>query len=287
MIKDEIAFSDSSLSMVQDRTGGVLLSFPAAEVLGFHCISGISGFDSENFSYRHRFQDLWTITATISGKGQVNIMGRDFHAVPGTIYVIPPGMYFHEKNTNNCLWGFACLLLHFKDGIFSLPFKKGKAFHLSGCFSILSKIKETVRMLHYRPSGFEIQVLGETLSLIGLIQERSSGSNTKPISETMLKASKIITRDLTKPTDISSLAEECCVSNSLLAHRFKKEFGYSPMKFARKERIRAAKELLLCGHSIGETASHLGFKSQFHLSRLFSKIEGISPSDFKKMYERH
>jgi len=60
----------------------------------------------------------------------------------------------------------------------------------------------------------------------------------------------------------------------------------SPMMYARKERVRAAKEVILAGASVDEAASRLGFKSPFHLSRIFTEIEGKPPIYFKKLSRR-
>lgn len=44
--------------------------------------------------------------------------------------------------------------------------------------------------------------------------------------------------------------------------------------------VRHAKDLLISGKSVTETAYALGFDFPSHLSRLFSRIEGITPSAY-------
>jgi AraC-like DNA-binding protein len=147
----------------------------------------------------------------------------------------------------------------------------------------MGKMKEIVRLLHFRPHGFEMQVLGGTVMLIGAITELPVGIASMSVSDTVTKAVGIIRQNIRKPVDIPFLARECHVSISLLAHRFKGEMGCSPMQFARRERVIAAKELFLSGRTVGEASSQLGFKNPFHLSRLFSQIEGVSPMSFRKL----
>lgn len=278
----KILYSDHSVSTVKERMGGSLSSSPAASSLGFECISGISGFEMEKFQFKHCLPDVWTIVAIVSGEGHVKCINQDIQASPGIVYVIPPGIPFHERNTRNCEWGFVCLLLRLKKGSLPPPFRQNKPLHVDGGFNIVAKMKEIVRALHFRPNGFEMQVLGGTVMLIGTITQLSVGTSSISVSNSVAKAVEIIRLNVKTPVDIPALARECHISVSLLGHHFKKEMGCSPMQFARRERIIAAKELFLSGCTVGETASQLGFKSPFHLSRLFSQIEGVSPMSFRK-----
>jgi AraC-like DNA-binding protein len=58
------------------------------------------------------------------------------------------------------------------------------------------------------------------------------------------------------------------------------------MQYIRRERVEMAKELLLFGYNVNEAATKLGFKTPFHLSRIFSQIEGKSPIYFRKLARR-
>lgn len=262
--------------------GGSLNSYPEASSLGFECISAVSGFEVENFQFKHCLPDVWTIVAIVSGEGKIKCINQDIHAIPGIVYVIPPGIAFHERNTGNSEWGFACLLLHLKKGTLPPPFRQNKPFYVNGGFNIVGKIKEIVRALHFRPNGFERQVLGGTVMLIGTIMELSVGISSMSLSGSVANAVEIIRQNIRNPVNIPVIARKCHISVSLLGHRFKKDMGCSPMQFSRRERIIAAKELFLSGYTVNEAASQLGFKSPFHLSRLFSQIEGVSPMSFRK-----
>ncbi len=279
----DIRHFDHSINSVMRKMGGSLGAYAPARALGFECISALSGFEAEVFHFRHRIKDSWAIVATVSGEGNVKCPGLAISAKPGSVYIVPPGIPFEEKNTGGCAWGFACLLLRLKEGARAMPFSKKKAFCVDGGYELVGKMKEVAKCLHFRIPGFEMRALGETLAAIGILKGLTSGASSGGMSETAAKAVAAIRQGLKSPLDVPRLAARCGVSVSSLAHQFKKEIGCSPMRFQRKERIIAAKELFLAGCNIGEAASRLGFKTPFHLSRLFKQAEGITPMEFRKM----
>ena len=67
---------------------------------------------------------------------------------------------------------------------------------------------------------------------------------------------------------------------------FKKETGQNFMDYLTELRISKAKELL-CGEelSVQDVAEQVGYRDLKYFSRLFKKNAGISPSDYKKMYQ--
>lgn len=77
---------------------------------------------------------------------------------------------------------------------------------------------------------------------------------------------------------ITALAKQTGYSASFIHHRFKKDFGMSPAKYIIGRKMKIARQKLLEGKSVSETASELGFYDQFHFSKAFKKHFGHSPS---------
>ena len=67
---------------------------------------------------------------------------------------------------------------------------------------------------------------------------------------------------------------------------FKKETGQNFMDYLTELRISKAKELL-CGEelSVQDVAEQVGYRDLKYFSRLFKKLTGVSPSDYKKLYK--
>lgn len=84
----------------------------------------------------------------------------------------------------------------------------------------------------------------------------------------------------------SHLAAVAYVSESHLRLLFRKAFGNSPMEYVLKARIKHARELLLDSeNSLGEIARRVGFDNTSKFSRHFSKLEGLSPRDYRKQFQ--
>ena len=70
-----------------------------------------------------------------------------------------------------------------------------------------------------------------------------------------------------------------------LSRRFKQHFGTTINSYLQQCRITHAKRLLRFSRlSIEEIASTCGIEDPNYFSRLFKKIEGISPGDFRRSW---
>lgn len=77
-------------------------------------------------------------------------------------------------------------------------------------------------------------------------------------------------------------ANNLCVAPNYLGDLIRQETGDSAIHFIGRNIIRRAKDMLMSGKSITETAYFLGFDYPSHLSRLFNRMEGIAPSAYIK-----
>jgi len=82
---------------------------------------------------------------------------------------------------------------------------------------------------------------------------------------------------------LTQLAENAGLSVSQFSLVFKKKTSRSPIDYYTNLRIQNACQLLdFTGMNIKEVASQLDFDDQFYFSRLFKKIMGMSPMEYKK-----
>lgn len=84
-----------------------------------------------------------------------------------------------------------------------------------------------------------------------------------------------------QPT-VKECAARMCISPNYLGDLIRQETEESAIRFINRYIVGKAKSLLVEGNSIASAAYALGFNYPAHLTRLFSRIEGITPTDFLK-----
>jgi AraC-like DNA-binding protein len=87
---------------------------------------------------------------------------------------------------------------------------------------------------------------------------------------------------LSTPGSLAALARSLNVSVSTLCHRYRAETGVAPMQSRLAMRIELAKNLLLKGHGMKIVASEAGFCDEYHLSKTFKQMTGLSPRRFRQ-----
>lgn len=84
---------------------------------------------------------------------------------------------------------------------------------------------------------------------------------------------------------IEDLSKFCHCSVSYLSHIFKKRTSVSINTYINKVRIERSKNYLInSGETIAEIAINTGFNDPNYYSRVFTKIIGISPTEFRKRF---
>lgn len=90
-------------------------------------------------------------------------------------------------------------------------------------------------------------------------------------------------RELSNPDlDVEMIADELCVSRSVLYRRIKSLTGLSPNDCVRDYRLKRAVELMDSGESLSDVSEHCGFSSYSYFSKSFKQHFGMSPKDWLK-----
>lgn len=91
-----------------------------------------------------------------------------------------------------------------------------------------------------------------------------------------------INENLSDNLELSVLAEVAGVNLYHFARAFKQSTGESPHQYVLRRRIEQAKELLRHPQlSVIEASARTGFVDQSHFSKVFRRIVGIAPSEFR------
>lgn len=90
-------------------------------------------------------------------------------------------------------------------------------------------------------------------------------------------------QNYTRPVSRWEIAEAVGVSEDYLSRVFARELSISPWDYLNRYRVLQSRHLLEhTTESIGSIARQVGFKDQAYFSRVFHKITGVSPQEFRE-----
>lgn len=131
---------------------------------------------------------------------------------------------------------------------------------------------------------YSITVLFHFLGSLKFINAfRSSLSDRQSKRDMIEEAIHFMRENLQRQIKLEEIAAYTNYSVSHFSILFKQKTGYSPLNYFNQLRIQAA-----CHHldfsdmQINQIAMMTGFEDQFYFSRIFSKIMGMSPKEYRK-----
>ena len=101
--------------------------------------------------------------------------------------------------------------------------------------------------------------------------------------DSVIKIINYINDNYSSDISLEELCEIASISRHYLSTLFKKETGKTPWDFLTETRINNACSLIKSGsYRNYEIASMVGYENQGYFSRMFKKITGVSPSEYKR-----
>ena len=112
-------------------------------------------------------------------------------------------------------------------------------------------------------------------------------ASTKALSPTTQQAVKYFHRHFASPLPLRDYAAKLGMTHSGFCHLFTREMKRPPSAYLQALRLNTAKELLLSTvYSVGEIAAQVGYSDPLYFSRLFTRREGISPTEYRKRSQK-
>lgn len=135
----------------------------------------------------------------------------------------------------------------------------------------------------------DMKIFEKLTSLLTLLMEESwhpeSSRNNAPKKQNLQHIKEYLDQHYTEKISLDELAERFFINKFYLTRIFKEQFGTSINNYLLKIRITHAKQLLrFTDQTIETISSECGIKDANYFSRMFKKIEGISPGEFRRMW---
>ncbi|WP_123041078.1 AraC family transcriptional regulator [Cohnella candidum] len=258
-------------------------------------VSDIGYFPQARFHYRERHEgcDSHIFIYCVEGEGWIEWNGGDRQVRIGNrqLAVIPAGTpHRYGADTDN---PWTIYWFHLKgdhatqliraygmdSGPLSLPLGTHAQWleHFEQCFALLTdKTYSLPGQIHVS------QTVRHLLSAIGI----SAGISTKDKKREryLEQAIRYMTDRLNDSVTLPELSKHTGLSKQHLNYLFKKETGCPPVDyFLRMKMQRAGQMLDLTDLSVKEVCGAVGISDPYYFSRLFKKMMGVSPTEYRSI----
>jgi len=232
--------------------------------------------------------DDYLLIYCIDGAGQLQLPERTVTVEPGHLLLLPKGLpHAYRANEDN---PWTLYWVHFdgsdaEEFCRNLPLDRNLPLQQVGRNPKL--IADLDSLLQVRRSGYQLRPLLHTanqlrqiLSYLALL--RTSGGN--PQGFDLERVHSHMQANLHQQLDLDSLAALVNLSKYHFAKRYKGLTGTSAINHFINLKIEHACQLLdISGQSVSEIGYAVGYDDAYYFSRIFKKVMGISPTEYRKM----
>ncbi len=149
----------------------------------------------------------------------------------------------------------------------------------------LARFDELTEIWSRMRTGYRMNAKARLLSLLADFLTESMTQSVDPGAyHRTLPAKRMIETRYHEPLSISQMAEACGMCEGSFRRVFSAVYSQSPVQYLLNLRIEKAKELLLLGLPLGETAQKTGFADVNYFIRYFRKMTGMTPGQFRRRY---
>ncbi|PJI07581.1 MULTISPECIES: AraC family transcriptional regulator [Clostridium] len=226
------------------------------------------------------------------GNGNIIIQNRKYKAREGVIFYIPADtLQSIESDFKNHLY-FISIHFSFVNVLFSnnkwdiknrtkiLPLSSMQ--EVKDCYEINYLFRRLTDSWNEKLPSYEFvtKVLLEQL-IFQIYQNEKKENHNYSVTLKVENIIKYMRENMKNKLTLTELADRVKLSPAYLSRAFKSSTGYTVIGLFNKIKIDKAKELMIEGNKkVKDIAHEVGFNDEFYFSRIFKKVEGISPSEF-------
>ena len=263
----------------------------------------LSDVSETSFSlHTHDFHELVII---LKGTGIQEINTEAYSLIAGDVFVLKGSDMHGYRNSKNLLYYNIAydprLLAAYDKGIRDLPgyfalfllepiFRKQHNFqsklHLSTKDLIYASELTSLLYKEYtqRVPGFQAMLVNYFIQLVVFLSRKYSEQQSPVTNSFMPLADTIayIEQNFTSDISLNSLAERSDMSVNHFLRVFRSTFNLTPVNYINQLKIKKACELMVdSGKTMTCIAFESGFSDSNYFSRLFKKIMGMTPTEYR------
>ncbi|OGF50203.1 MAG: hypothetical protein A2231_01840 [Candidatus Firestonebacteria bacterium RIFOXYA2_FULL_40_8] len=239
--------------------------------------------------------DNYTISYIQEGKAIIKIGKKRFKAEKGCIFIYKPHQIYGGESVKNYHYQTISIQVDFADEEFhhkaiKSGWKDINYFPPEDNWKMRKVLDVLVKEAEKKDKN-PLLIKNYLMELFAVINEyienklkskKGKKKGNSLMAETCLKAKAFMENNCGRRLLIRDIASEVSLSPFRFAHIFKEYAGVAPVEYLIKTRIDKAKKLLKTTEkTVSEIADASGFSDQNYFTRIFKKLEKITPSEYR------
>lgn len=232
----------------------------------------------------------------VGGKGLVGIEDKEYDVKKGMLFYFNPGLeHFLETDKEDPMhfygvhFDFAHLIIN-ESSCWNV--REGECLpielvtQINNSYILVDIFKKLNTYWKNKLPGYQLICRALLQQFIFEVLEDSRAKKFNHSTYTRIeKIVDYIHRNFQEKITLEELSELSELTPTYLSKIFRKITGYTIIGFINRLKVDKAKELIIEGNNKIKEIAHLsGFEDEFYFSRVFKKLEGVSPSNYYIKY---
>lgn len=244
------------------------------------------------YSFGPAVRDYYIIHYVTKGKGSYLVNGEVYNLSKGQGFLICPNELTYYEADKKSPWSYSWVCFQGRRAEYYLESgnltKQNPVFTYDNIDDFNQIILNLISRAGLNSRMNEAEVLGELYTLLGKLIDISRTLNSNGLKgydkdEYIKNAVQYIHTHYSSEIKVSDIASFIGLNQNYLGTVFKRYTDLSPQQYIVKLRLERAKDLMWNKElSIGDIARSVGYRDQLVFSKIFKKINGIAPKEYRK-----